>query len=656
MAQSTGSPTTSARSNLIDRLIGEQRPSLATHADVLALEASPFRERIAAVSTFDAVKIGASHNPDSPALQFLPNADPNEPALVISHSQFLSKVIQATNMFGALGIGPNDVVSFLLPLVPQYFYGLIGAETAGIANPVNSLLEPHQLAEILQAANTKVLVALGPMPGSDIWDKVELIRAQLPALKAIVQVNLGPAHTDAEPTQGSQESQPVFDFEALCNSNPADRISVARTIAPDDTAAYFHTGGTTGTPKLVRHSHENQVYQAWVINLMLASAPGGNILFGLPLYHVGGALTQCLSSLAGGGSVVILSPSGWRNPSSVRNVWKLMERFKPTVFGGVPTVLAAAAAIPVGDADTSSIKVISGGGSAIPVAVAKTLQERFKAPVLEVYGMTETASVHTISYIDRELRLGSVGQAVPYSQIKIVRLDSDGRYSGDCAVNEIGVVAMAGPGVFTGYLNDIHNEGAFVLPGWVNSGDLGRLDPEGYLWLTGRAKDLIIRGGHNIDPMPIEELLYQHAEVGLAALVGQPDAYAGELPVAYVQLKPGATVSAGELLDYLRSKTPERAAVPVAVHIIEAIPLTGVGKVFKPQLRWEATQRVFTEAVQALAEQGITCQVSVGADGTHGTLASVSVQTTSAMSRDEAARRISACLNSFTIRHQIIWT
>jgi fatty-acyl-CoA synthase len=235
-------------------------------------------------------------------------------------------------------------------------------------------------------------------------------------------------------------------------------------------------------------------------------------------------------------------------------------------------------------------------------------------------------------------------------------VDSDGRYAGDCAVNEIGVVAMAGPGVFTGYLNDIHNDGAFVLPGWVNSGDLGRLDTEGYLWITGRAKDLIIRGGHNIDPMPIEELLYQHAEVGLAALVGQPDAYAGELPVAYVQLKPGATVSAGELLDYLRSKTPERAAVPVAVHIIDAIPLTGVGKVFKPQLRWEATQRVFIEAVQALAEQGITCQVSVGADGTHGTFASVSVQTTSAISKDEAARRISACLNPFTIRHQISWT
>jgi fatty-acyl-CoA synthase len=656
MGQSTASPKTSARSILIDRLIGVQRPSLATHADVLALEASPFRERIAAVSTFDAIKIGASHNPDSPALQFLPNADPNEPAFVMSHGQFLSKVIQATNMFGALGVGPNDVVSFLLPLVPQYFYGLIGAETAGIANPVNSLLEPHQLAEILQAANTKVLVALGPMPRSDIWNKVELVRAQLPALKAIVQVNLGAARADAEQMQGSQDFQPVFDFDALCSSNPADRISIARTIAPEDTAAYFHTGGTTGTPKLVRHSHENQVYQAWVINLMLASAPGSNILFGLPLYHVGGALTQCLSTLAGGGSVVILSPSGWRNPSSVRSVWKLMERFKPTVFGGVPTVLAAAAAIPVGDADTSSIKVISGGGSAIPVAVAKTLQERFNAPVLEVYGMTETASVHTISYIDRELRLGSVGQAVPYSQIKIVRVDSDGRYAGDCAVNEIGVVAMAGPGVFTGYLNDIHNDGAFVLPGWVNSGDLGRLDTEGYLWITGRAKDLIIRGGHNIDPMPIEELLYQHAEVGLAALVGQPDAYAGELPVAYVQLKPGATVSAGELLDYLRSKTPERAAVPVAVHIIDAIPLTGVGKVFKPQLRWEATQRVFIEAVQALAEQGITCQVSVGADGTHGTFASVSVQTTSAISKDEAARRISACLNPFTIRHQISWT
>ena len=660
-----------ARSILIDRLVGEQRPSLATAAEVATFETTPFRDRIAAKSTYEAIQIGAAHNRDAPALQFLPNADPSEPAIVLSYGQFLARVTQAANMFDSFGIGPNDVVSFLLPLVPQSFYGLFGAEAAGIANPVNSLLEAHQLTEILEAANTKVLVALGPIPGSDIWEKVEKIRGHLPKLKIILQVNPGGSgHVRTSETATSSATQQIYDFDSLINISPSEQLTSERKIAPDDIAAYFHTGGTTGTPKLVRHTHENQVYQAWVCNLMLGMQPGRALLFGLPLYHVGGALTQALSLLAGGGSMVILSASGWRNPSAIRNIWKLVERFKPAVFGGVPTILAAAANVPVGDADTSSIRVISGGGSGIPVAVAHTLEDRFKAPVLEVYGMTETASVHTISYLDRPVRLGTVGHAVPYSKVRVVRINSEGQYQGDCAANEIGVVAMAGPGVFTGYLNDIHNKGAFVEPGWVNSGDLGRLDAEGYLWITGRAKDLIIRGGHNIDPMPIEELLYQHPDVALAAIVGQPDAYAGELPLAYVQLKPGAKSTNAELHEYLRSKTPERAAVPVAVIFVDAIPLTGVGKVFKPQLRWDATKKVFSETLAPLASQGIQCSVSVGADGTHGTLATVSLGVTgssvaslnsatagamSAAAREAAEKQVHALLDPFVIRHQISW-
>ena len=641
-----------ARAVLIDRLFGEHRPPLTTQADVNAVEATPFRERVDAQSTYDAIRIGAAHDPSAPAIQFLPTADPSEPAVVISHAEFLARVTQAANMFASLGVGPNEVVSFLLPLVPQSFYALFGAEAAGIANPVNALLEPHQLAEILQAANTRVLVALGPTPGMDIWDKVERIRGAVPSLKAVLQVGGAGGGPD-------DEARGIYQFDTLLGTFPGDRLTSGRRIAPDDTAAYFHTGGTTGTPKLVRHTHENQVYQAWVVNTML-SKPGRVTLFGLPLYHVGGALTQVLPALASGGSLVVLSPSGWRNPSAVRNVWKLVERFKPRVFGAVPTVLAAAAGIAVGDADTSSIEVITGGGSAIPVAVGKTLEERFKAPVLEVYGMTETSSIHTLSYSDRPVRLGTVGHAVPYSRVRVVKVDGEGRLLGNCATNEIGVVAMSGTGVFSGYLNEVHNKGAFVEPGWVNSGDLGRLDEEGYLWLTGRVKDLIIRGAHNIDPMPVEEAFFQHPDVALVAIVGQPDAYAGEVPLAYVQLKPGARASAADLLAHVRSRTPERAAVPVAVVLIDAIPLTGVGKVFKPQLRWDAAQKVFAGALAPLAAEGLSIAVTVGAHGTHGTLATVTLAEISGTAVAEGERErfeqwVHERLNPFVIRHQIVW-
>ena len=630
--------------HLLDRVIGADWPRLATAADLAAFEAVPFDERIAAHSTFDAIAIGAAHDPQAPAIKFLAKADPDEVPEVLSYAAFLARVTQTANMLATLGVGPSDVVSFLLPLLPQSFCTLFGAEVAGIANPVNPLLEPWQIAQILRAANTRVLVALGPVPGSDIWEKVERIRAELPNLKAILVVH-GP----------SDERRAIFNFDQLADAQPSDRLLSDRRIAADDIAAYFHTGGTTGTPKLVRHTHRNQVYQAWTVGLMLQSRPGQHLLFGLPLFHVGGALTQGLSVFATGGCAVVLTAKGWREPDAVRNVWRLVERYRPATLGGVPTVLAAALNVPVGAADISSLQRVSGGGSAIPVAVAQAYAERFKVPVLEVYGMTETASVHTISYVDRPVRLGAVGQAVPYSRVRVVQVDSEGRCSGDCARGEIGVVAMSGPGVFSGYVHPAHNRGAFVEPGWVNSGDLGRLDYDGYLWITGRAKDLIIRGGHNIDPQPIEEILFQHPAVALAAVVGQPDAYAGELPVAFVQLKPGVSARAPDLLDFIRERSPERAAVPVDLVFIDAIPLTAVGKIFKPTLRHAAARRVVERLLADVSRDAVTVAVEVGMDPVHGSLITVTLGSAGIEARARLEQEVRQRLDPLTMRHEIAW-
>jgi fatty-acyl-CoA synthase len=627
----------------LDRLIGNDYPELATDEQVRALERVPYAERIAAESTYDAIRLGAARNLDAPAIQFLPNADPADTPLVISHRDFIARVTQAANMFHALGAGPDDVISFMLPLLPDAFVTLFGAEAAGIANPVNPLLEPHLIAEILEAANTTILVALGPMPGTDIWQKVEQIRPSLKRLKAIVQVG-----------GGGDRANGVFAFNDLIRQQPSDRLVSGRKISGSDIAAYFHTGGTTGTPKLVRHTHANQVYQAWGLNLLLKSKPGGNLLFGMPLFHVGGSLTQVLTTLSGGGCLVVLSPSGWRNPSAVKNIWALVERFRPEALSSVPTVLAATLAVPQGNADISSLKYAAGGGSAIPVAVGSAIQDKLKLPVVEVYGMTETSSVHTIAYPDRPILLGSVGLPMPYSGVRTVKFDAEGRLERDCAVDEIGVVIMAGPGVFGGYLNDAHNAGAFVDGVWVNSGDLGRLDAGGHLWITGRAKDLVIRGGHNIDPAPIEEIMFQHPAVGFAAVVGQPDAYAGELPVGYVQLKPGAKVEPGELETWVRERTPERAAAPVQIIPIDPMPVTGVGKVFKPQLRWDAAQRVFTKVLSPLTEKGIVCKVKVGAHGSHGSIATVTIAGVPEDQREAVASEVHALLAPFVMRHEVV--
>jgi fatty-acyl-CoA synthase len=627
----------------LDRSIGSDYPSFTTTADIRAFEQIPYADRIAAHSTFEALQRGAAVNPDAPAIQFLPNADPADTALVISYRELVARVAQAANMFHALGVGPGDVVSLLLPLIPEAFIALLGAETAGIANPVNPLLEPHQIAEILDAARAKVLVALGPLPGTDIWQKVEKVRGGLKHLKAIVQVG-----------DGSDPADEIHPFNDLITPQPADHLVSGRQITPTDTAAYFHTGGTTGTPKLVRHSHANQVYQAWAINLLLKARAGDTLLFGMPLFHVGGSLTQALATLSAGSCLVVLSPSGWRNPAAIRNIWGLVDRFRPQSLSSVPTVLAATLAVPQGAADVSSLRYAAGGGSAIPVAVGRAIQGRLQLPVIEVYGMTETSSVHTMAYADQPIRLGSVGLPLPYGRVRIVKLDADGHYERDCAPDEIGVVIMAGPGVFSGYLDDTHNKGAFIDGEWVNSGDLGRLDGDGFLWITGRAKDLVIRGGHNIDPAPIEEIMFEHPAVGFAAVVGQPDAYAGELPVGYVQLKPGATVAPGELEAWVRKRTPERAAVPVQIIPINPMPLTGVGKVFKPQLRWDAATRVFTGVLSQLTDRGIDCRVKVGPHGSHGSIATVTLRGVASDAREAIENEVHTLLAPFVIRHDVV--
>lgn len=626
------------RAHALDLLIGEELPRFTSRADIAAFEAqAPYAERVAARSTWQALRLGAALDPDAPAISFLPNADPADAPEVWSHGRFNRRLVQAGNAFHALGLGAGGVVSLLLPLVPQAFVTLYGAQTVGVANPVNHLLAPHQLAEILRAARTEILVTLAPTPGTDIWEKVQAIRDQLPELKAVLVVG-GAAHPELA----------AMDFDTAVDRQPSDRLLSGREPGPDDTAGYFHTGGTTGTPKLVRHTHANQVSQAWALRLMGLAVPRSAILFGLPLFHVGGALTQGLASLANGGHLVVLSGAGWRHPNAVRHVWKLVERYRPTVMGGVPTVLAAALQVPRDGSDLSSLRRASGGGSAIPVAVIQAY-EAMGLPVLEVYGMTETSSVHTMNYPDMPRTAGSVGLPLPFARSRVVKIDPDGRVLGDCAVGEIGVVAMAGPGVFGGYLMDKHNQGAFIEPGWVNSGDLGRLDEHGELWITGRAKDLIIRGAHNIDPAPLEELLYRHPAVALAALVGQPDAYAGELPVAYVQRKPGAEASAAELIGYLKEHTPERAAVPVALHFVDPMPLTAVGKIFKPALRMDAMRRVAEQLLE-----GLGAAVEVRVDATHGQVIRVTLPATLAgAGRAEAEARVHAQLGPLTVRHEL---
>ena len=212
-----------------------------------------------------------------------------------------------------------------------------------------------------------------------------------------------------------------------------------------------------------------------------------------------------------------------------------------------------------------------------------------------------------------------------------------------------------GPGVFPGYLDASQNAGTLTDDGWAITGDLGTLDEDHYLFLTGRSKDLIIRGAHNIDPAIIEEALAEHPAVALAAAVGKPDAYAGELPVAYVQLKAGSSASEAELLEFAAGRIAERPALPKEVNIIEALPVTGVGKIFKPALRWEQAERVFREALEPLATEGTTFVVEVGEDPRRGTLARVEIEAAATVDRARIEAEVARLLGRYTLPHEVRW-
>lgn len=235
--------------------------------------------------------------------------------------------------------------------------------------------------------------------------------------------------------------------------------------------------------------------------------------------------------------------------------------------------------------------------------VLRAFEERTGVKILEGYGLTEGTCVSSLNPPRGERRVGSVGLRIPGQAMKTVLLDQQGSYVRDCAVDEIGVVAVSGPNVFAGYRDTEPDDRVWLSCGdgrrWLDTGDLGRFDRDGYLWLTGRKKDLIIRGGHNIDPAVIEEPLHRHASVALAAAVGRPDVHAGELPVAYVQLRPGASVTESELLAFLHLEISERIALPKRLHIIDAMPLTAVGKIYKPALKRLQAQDALETALRA---------------------------------------------------------
>ncbi len=571
--------------------------------DAIASEKS-WADRRNPATAYQLLKRTADEHGSKNAVSFQIFSGPTDKAETFTWSEFFAKSVQTANLFRSLGVGENDVVAYLLPNCNETLFALMGGMVAGIVTPVNPLLDADQIGAILRETGAKVVVTLKGFPKTDVAQKAHEAVALAPDVQHVLEVDLNRYLTFPKnlivpiirPKVAVTHKAKVQNFNAaLARQNTT--LDFADSEG-DRVAAYFHTGGTTGMPKLAPHRYDGMIYNGWL---------GGNLLFDeddtiicpLPLFHVFAVHVTFMAVLTAGAHIVFPTPAGYRGEGVFDNFWKLVERWKVNFIITVPTAIAAMMQRPV-DADVSSLKVAFSGSAPLPVELFHRFEAATGVTLVEGYGLTEATCLVSCNPLgEGQKKIGSVGVPFPYSDVKIMQCDADGTITKEFGTDEVGEICVSTPGVYVDhtYTEDGKNFGLYAGGKYLRTGDLGRIDEDGYLWITGRAKDLIIRGGHNIDPAEIEEALAGHPAVAFCGAIGQPDGFAGEIPCAYVELIDGATVTTEELMEFARSHIHERAAIPKHIAIVDELPKTAVGKVFKPELRKEAIIRVYNAAL-----------------------------------------------------------
>lgn len=574
-------------------------------ADIEALERTPYEEAIPARTTYGLIARAAERFADRTAFTYLPDGELATPPRRVSYRELLANIHRAANLFRRLGVGPGDAVAILGPNIPSTHYALWGAQVAGRACPINFMLQPEHVASLLDASGAKVVVALGPNADLDVWSAVQ----KVPGLASRTLLAMDVTGTRAD------------SFEAALQAEP-DTLAFDPQLHPDRIAALFHTGGTTGAPKLVQHTHGNEAHTGWFAHRFYGFDEHTVEINGFPLFHVAGAFVYGLALLAIGATQVLPTVTGMRNAAFLRHYWKFCEREQVTALACVPTILAQLCNQPV-DADIARVRVAYTGGSPLPTELAARFEQTLGIAVRNILGMTECAGLVSIEPFHAPRVPGSAGLRLPYTQVKVVPWTGAVELDRECASGATGVVVLRGPNVSPGYTDAARDAGMFEQ-GWLVSGDLGHVDAQGYLHVTGRAKDVIIRGSHNIDPGLVEDAFLGHPAVAMCAVVAEPDPHAGEVPAAFVMLKPGVQLAGEAVLGEVAPKVYERPAVPKRVVVLEALPLTAVGKVYKPALRVRAAELKLQEVLGAAAP-GVALKVSAKEKGA-GLVAEVEIE------------------------------
>ncbi len=516
---------------------------------------------------------------------------PDRPATIffkakLSYRQLDDVVNRCAAGLQRMGLKKGDRVAVFLPNTPQYvmaYYAILRA--GGIVVPCNPLYVARELQYQIKDSGARIIIALSrfyktvkeAQPGTPLEQIIVTNVKEYfpPLLRVLFTVAREAKEGHRVDISKDPASRWLQHFLAAAPATPK-----AVEVGLDDTAVLLYTGGTTGVPKGAELSHRNIMVNAMQTAKWFDAKEGQETaMAALPLSHSYGMTTAMNFAVVCGGAALLIV-----NARDIHDVLENIQGFKPTAYPGVPTMYVAINNYPeVGKYDLRSIRACISGGAALPVEVQKRFQEITGARLVEGYGLSETSPVTHANPIFGENRIGTIGLPWPDTEARIFDVETGTK---EMPVGEVGELAIRGPQVMKGYWNRPDETALVLRNGWLYTGDIARMDVDGYFQIVDRKKDMIIAGGFNIYPRDVEEVLYEHPKVREAVAVGIPDPHRGETVKVFVVLKPGEAATAEEIVEFCRGKMA-RFKVPTSVEFRQDLPKTMVGKILRRVLREE---------------------------------------------------------------------
>ena len=466
-----------------------------------------------------------------------------------TYKQFEAAVMRTARLLASKGVRKGDVVSLLLPNSVEYVIAYFACWQIGaLAGPINSLLKSQEIAYVISNSEARALLV-----HSEFLPVIETIRDEVTTLQAVV----------------------IFDNEADATREEMTGADPSVEIDEDHEAIIIYTSGTTGKPKGCLLTHGNVIANARQISSWLGFTAQDRLLTMMPLFHMNAVSVTTMSALYAGGSTVV------SQKFSASRFWQIISDYQITSFGSVATMLSMLLStypdgVPEG-LKTDQLRFAMCGSAPVPAEVLRRFEETFKCLVIEGYGLSESTCRSTFNPPDQRRRPGSCGIPIG-NEMRVV--DEEDQEVPD---GELGEIVLRGENILKGYYkNDAANTTAF-RNGWFHTGDIGYRDADGFYYIVDRKSDMIIRGGENIYPREIDEVLYQHPDIAAAAAVGVKDELYGEEVAAVVVLKHGANTTAQEVIDYCKARLADFKC-PKTVHFVEDIPKGPTGKLLKREL------------------------------------------------------------------------